>query len=80
MKKLLITSMAVLLGFVSVAGATTLPGDCNGDWKVNLEDFAIMASKWMTDWSSAFVTTWDTSLGTGTTVTLALAIGKPTWV
>ncbi len=73
MKMLLTISLAILLIFSGVAPATTLPGDCNGDWKVNLEDFAIMASHWMTDWSSSFVTTWDTSLAGGTTVTLALA-------
>ena len=62
--------------------------DCSGDCRVNLDDFAIMSSGWMTTYDandladvashwlideSMFVTTWDTSLGTGTTVTLALA-------
>jgi surface protein len=63
--------------------------DLTGDCKVDLEDFstmsagwhtaydvndlADMASQWLIDWSAAFVTTWDTSLGFGTTVTLGLA-------
>jgi surface protein len=46
--------------------------DANGDCKVDIEDFAIMASQWTMDWSSSFITIWDTNLGEGTTVTLAL--------
>jgi hypothetical protein len=42
------------------------------DSTIDILDFAVMASQWMTQGDS-FVTTWDTSLGTGTTVTLALA-------
>jgi surface protein len=79
--------IAVVLAFAGIAGAVCPDADFTGDCKVNLEDFAIMASGWLTtydvndlatlaaDWleNYAFVTTWDTSLGTGTTVTLALA-------
>ena len=39
---------------------------------VNLPDFSRLAQQWLFD-ASAFVTTWNTNLGTGTTVTLALA-------
>ncbi len=46
-------------------------GDLNCDGKVDYEDLAIFALQWLDDWS--FKTTWDTNLGTGTTVTLALA-------
>ncbi|MHC5183400.1 MAG: BspA family leucine-rich repeat surface protein [Planctomycetota bacterium] len=61
--------------------------DLTGDCRVDIEDFALlgagwlitydpndlanMASEWLDD--GAFVTTWDTNLGTGTTVTLGLA-------
>jgi len=81
--------VVVLLSMSGMVSGSLLPGDYDGDWKVDLEDFAIMASgwlttydtidlsdmasQWMTDWSSSFVTTWDTNLGSGTTVTLALA-------
>ena len=61
--------------------------DLSGDCKVNLDDLAILASGWLTTYEpndlaemsyqwlddGAFRTTWDTSLGDGTTVTLALA-------
>ena len=81
--------VVVLLSMSGMVSGSLLPGDYDGDWKVDLEDFAIMASgwlttydtidlsdmasQWMTDWSSSFVTTWNTNLGSGTTVTLALA-------
>ncbi len=64
--------VVVLLSMSGMVSGSSLPGDYNGDWKVNFEDFAVFASYWMTDLSSSFVTTWDTSLGAGTTVTLAL--------
>ncbi len=54
-----------------VAIADCPSADLTGDCRVDFEDFAIMASQWLDDY--AFVTTWDTSLGDGTTVTLALA-------
>jgi len=63
--------VVVLTVFAVVAGACPR-ADITGDCKVNLEDFAIMASQWLID-GSIFVTTWDTSLGAGTTVTLAIA-------
>lgn len=62
--------------------------DYNDDCKVNLEDFSMMAAEWLMvydmneltemadqwldDKSEYFFTTWDTRLGAGTTVTLAL--------
>lgn len=87
MKMLLTISLAVLFFFGGVAGAGCPSADLNGDCRVGLDDFAIMASGWGTiynaddlasiadEWldDGAFVTTWDTSLGAGTTVTLALA-------
>jgi len=75
MKILLTISLGVLIlaGIAGAACPTCPRSDINGDHKVNLEDFAIMASEWLIDWSSHFITTWDTSLGAGTTVTLALA-------
>ena len=78
---------AILL--LSTSEHTACPtADLNGDCKVNLDDFAIMASEWVTTYDAtdlagmasqwlddywSFVTTWNTSLGDGTTVTLALA-------
>ncbi len=74
MKMLLTISLAVLLIFTGVAPAECPRSDANGDCKVDMEDLAIMASEWLTEGSSsAFVTTWDTSLAYDTTVTLALA-------
>ncbi len=64
--------VVVLFSMSGMVSGLVLPGDYNGDWKVDLEDFAIVASHWLTDWSSRFITTWDTNLGSGTTVTLAL--------
>jgi surface protein len=72
-KNLLTISLAVLLIFAGVAGAACPSADISGDCKVNLKDFAIMASQWLNDESSSFITTWHTGLGDGTTVTLALA-------
>ena len=91
MKKIKGVYIAAILGVVlcvsvNVWGACP-SADLSGDCKVNLEDFAIMASEWLTiyepndladmasQWldDGAFVTTWDTSFGVGTTVTLALA-------
>ena len=68
-------------------GAACPSADISGDCKVNLNDFSILASGWLTTYNAddltdmasqwlddgAFITTWDTSLGKGTTVTLALA-------
>ncbi len=80
---IIVTSVFVLTGFAACPSA-----DLSGDCFVGLEDFAIMASEWLTtydiidlsemasqwlDDGASFVTTWDTSLGSGTTVTLALA-------
>ena len=72
-----------------VAGGACPSYDLTGDWRVDIEDLAVMASEWLAgydladfaglasqwldDCSSSFVTTWDTSLADGTTVTLALA-------
>jgi len=70
-------------GFVNGACPNAdVTGDCRVDladlaeiasgWQVNYgpADLAELASQWLDD--GAFVTTWDTSLGDGTTVTLAL--------
>ncbi len=66
-------SLMVILFSCSWAVAACPRSDANGDCKVNLEDLAIMASEWLIDESpSLFVTTWNTNLGAGTTVTLAL--------
>ena len=60
--------------------------DISGDCRVDLDDFTIMASEWLTTYDAndlavmasewlddgAFITIWDTSLADGTTVTLAL--------
>ncbi|MEE9365538.1 MAG: BspA family leucine-rich repeat surface protein, partial [Dehalococcoidales bacterium] len=88
MKMLLTISLAVLLIFAGISPAECPSADVSGDCKVNLDDFAIMASGWLTTYDaidladmasqwlideSIFVTTWDTSLAAGTTVTLALA-------
>ncbi len=86
MKKAILVCAILML---STSGHAACPtADLSGDCKVNLDDFAIMASGWLTTYDaidladmafqwlideSAFVTTWDTSLGEGTTVTLALA-------
>jgi surface protein len=64
-----------------------LDGDNNCDCRVDLADLALICDQWLTTYTfsdvvdmaanwlenCAFVTTWDTSLGDGTTVTLALA-------
>ncbi len=62
-----------------------LAGDLNNDCRVDLQDIAILAANWLVDcdvnpshpscMDRRFTTTWDTSLGSGTTVTLALAGG-----
>ncbi len=85
--KLGILLCAILM--FSASGHTACPtADLSGDCKVNLDDFAIMASGWRTTYNpndladmasqwlideSIFVTTWDTSLGGANTVTMALA-------
>ncbi len=67
--------------------AACLSADYSGDHKVNLDDFTMLAAGWLTTYdvndlddmasqwldNGAFITTWDTSLADGTTVTLALA-------
>lgn len=85
--------LAVMLGVVLGISGNLWAGcpsmDLTGDFKVNIEDLAVladgwqnpydmgdlsaMASQWLEDRSNAFITTWDTRLGDGTTVTLALA-------
>ena len=74
-RHILITILAAVL-CISGPAVAVWPcpdADVNDDCKVDMEDLAITASGWLTDWSSYFITTWDTSLGLGTTVTLALA-------
>jgi surface protein len=69
------------------ADAACPSADLSGDCRVDLDDFTMLVSEWLSaydcnDFSTmssqwlddgAFITTWDTSLGVGTTVTLALA-------
>ena len=45
--------------------------DLSFSGRIDTADFAVLAKDWLIN--PAFVTTWDTSLGDGTTVTLALA-------
>ncbi len=83
-----IVAIVVILFSGGPALAACPSYDLSGDCKVTLDDFAIMAFEWLTtydaydladmasqwlDDESLFVTTWDTSLGAGATVTLALA-------
>ncbi len=86
MKMLLTIFLAVLI-FAGVAQAAWPGADTNGVSRVNLYEFAVMASGWGTIYDandlvdmtymwldeSAFVTSWDTRLAEGKTVTLALA-------
>ncbi|MHC5121734.1 MAG: BspA family leucine-rich repeat surface protein [Planctomycetota bacterium] len=44
--------------------------DINVDGNINMEDYSVLSQHWQED---AFITTWDTSLAEGSTVTLALA-------
>ena len=83
--QLTISLVVLIIGGVAWAACPSM--DITGDCKVNINDFAALASEWLTtydavdlsditsEWldNGAFVTTWDTSLGDGTTVTLALA-------
>ena len=88
MKKMVIFTIACLCMINSITVFAACPSaDLSGDCRVDLDDFTIMASEWLSvydcndlvvmasEWldDGAFVTTWDTSLGTGPTVTLALA-------
>ena len=70
--KILVVSLCVTMSLVGISFAACPSADLSGDCRVDLNDLAIMASQWL-DESPAFVTTWDTSLRVGTTVTLALA-------
>ncbi|MCF7955751.1 MAG: DUF285 domain-containing protein, partial [Phycisphaerae bacterium] len=86
MKKFALVCLVLLSvgGFVNGACPSA---DVTGDCRVDLADLAEIASGWQADYgpadlaelasqwldNGAFVTTWDTSLGEGTTVTLALA-------
>jgi surface protein len=88
MKELIIITAILLMALCTNCNvwAGCPSADITGDCKVNFDDFAMMASGWLTtynandladmalQWLDApFVTTWDTSLGEGSTVTLALA-------
>ena len=82
-----LTISLVVLIFAGAAWAACPSMDITGDCRVNFDDFAVLASEWLTtydaidladmadEWldNGAFVTTWDTNFGEGTTVTLALA-------
>ncbi len=80
---------AILTAVLCISGAVWAAcpsADFSGDCRVNFDDFAIVASGWLTTYepndlndmayqwldNGAFVTTWDTSLGFGTTVILGL--------
>ena len=79
--------LAVVLCLSATVLAACPSADFSGDCKVNLDDFALLASGWLTTYDAddladmgfqwldngAFITTWNTRLRTGTTVTLALA-------
>ncbi len=79
--------LAVSLCLVNAGAFAACPSaDLTGDCKVNLKDFAVIGSDWLGEYDlsdvnslaaqwldNPFVTTWDTSLDDGTTVTLALA-------
>ena len=47
--------------------------DIDNSWFVDTNDLALLTSDWLVEGNPAFITTWDTSLGDGTTVTLGLA-------
>ena len=69
----------------AIAGCPS--ADVTGDCRVDLDDFAVITSGWLTEYDAndltvlgsqwlddgAFITTWDTTLGVGTKVPLALA-------
>ncbi len=76
------TFLSIFVFIGNTAFAACPSADLSGDCFVNYEDFAIfsqvdandlaiLAADWLENY--AFITTWDTSLGSGTTVTLALA-------
>ena len=75
-----------LINVTAFAGCPS--ADLTGDCRVDLEDFAVISADWLGEYDlndvnslanqwlddgAAFITTWDTSLGYNTTVTLALA-------
>ncbi len=84
--KMLLTILLAVLIFSGVAGGVYPSYDITGDYIVDMEDLDAMVSGWLTSYNLddlaglsnewlknyAFITTWDTSLGDGTTVTLAL--------
>jgi len=47
--------------------------DFNMSGQVDANDLAVLTADWLVEINPAFITTWDTSLGDGTTVILALA-------
>ncbi len=83
--KMLLTISLVLI-FVSFTGAACPTYDLTSNCKVGVEDLNVMAAGWLTSYdlddfaaladqwldNGAFVTTWDTNLGDGTTVSIAL--------
>lgn len=86
MKKVGLTATVILVLCISGNVWAGCPSsDLSGDCNVNFDDFALLASEWLTAYDaedlydmayqwllSPFVTTWDTSKAGGTTVTLAL--------
>jgi len=77
----------VLAGLINVTAFAACPSaDLTGDCRVDLEDFAVISAGWLGEYDlsdvnsladqwldNPFVTTWDTNLNDGTTVSLALA-------
>ena len=85
---IILTAILTAVLFVSANVWAACPSaDLSGDCKVNFDDYAMLASGWLTTYDvndlsgmasqwlddGVFVTTWDTRLGVGTTVTLAFA-------
>lgn len=86
MKRLMILVVVLAVPYTNYASCNyELAGDLNNDCRVDLQDIAILAANWLVDCDMGpthpscvdrrFTTTWDTTLGAGTTVTLALAGG-----
>ncbi len=88
MRNTILLVVGVLLSSLINAGAFAAcpSADLTGDCRVDLEDFAVIGADWLGEYDlndvnslanqwldNPFVTTWNTNLGSGTTVTLALA-------
>ena len=65
--------MLLVLALTMNTNADCPSADLTEDCRVDLADLAVLVSQWLTEAHQDFITTWDTALGDGTTVTLALA-------